>query len=114
MERRRFFRKSRLVYLGIVVLVVLLNVAAWNSSAFADWYIAHVFPIWVSTYGRVSGLFPFSVGEWLIVAGLVVAGAADVFIDTNLKVNGISDGAVSYSRVVRLLLQYYRYHPLAA
>lgn len=76
MERRRFFRKSRLVYLGIVVLVVLLNVAAWNSSAFADWYIAHVFPIWVSTYGRVSGLFLFSVGEWLIVAGLVVAGVA--------------------------------------
>lgn len=76
MERRRFFRKSRLVYLGIVVLVVLLNVAAWNSSVFADWYIAHVFPIWVSTYGRVSGLFPFSVGEWLIVAGLVVAGVA--------------------------------------
>ena len=34
--------------------------------------------------------------------------AADVFIDTNLKVNGVSDGAVSYSRVVRLLLQYYR------
>ena len=34
--------------------------------------------------------------------------AADVFIDTNLKVNGVSDGKVSYSRVVRLLLQYYR------
>ena len=34
--------------------------------------------------------------------------AADVFIDTNLKVNGIADGKVSYSRVVTLLLQYYR------
>lgn len=62
--------------MGIVALVVLLNVAAWNSSAFADWYIAHVFPIWVNTYGRISGLFPFSVGEWLIVAGLVVLGVA--------------------------------------
>ncbi len=40
----------------------------------------------------------------------VVDKAADVFINTNLKVNGISDGAVSYSRVVKLLLQYYRYH----
>ena len=79
MDRRRFFRKSGLVYLGIVVLVVLLNVAAWNSSAFADWYIAHVFPIWVNTYGRLSGLFPFSVGEWLIVAGLVIVGAAVLF-----------------------------------
>ena len=33
---------------------------------------------------------------------------SDIFIDTNLKVNGVSDGSVSYSRVVRLLLQYYR------
>ena len=38
----------------------------------------------------------------------VVDKAADMFIDTNLKVNGVSDGAASYSRVVRLLLQYYR------
>ncbi len=76
MERRGFFRRSRLVYLGIAALVVLLNVAAWNSSAFSDWYIAHVFPVWVGTYGRVTGLFPFSVGEWLIGAGLLVLGLA--------------------------------------
>ncbi len=37
--------------------------------------------------------------------------AADKFIDVNLKVNGIADGKVSYSRVVRLLLQYYRKYP---
>lgn len=35
--------------------------------------------------------------------------AADTFVETNLKVNGVSDGAVSYSRVVQLLLQYYRH-----
>ena len=29
--------------------------------------------------------------------------AADAFIDTNLKVNGISDGKASYSHVVGLL-----------
>ena len=34
--------------------------------------------------------------------------AADAFIDGNLKLNGILDGKVSYSRVVRLLLQYYK------
>ena len=37
----------------------------------------------------------------------VVDKAADVFIDGNLKANGIADGKVSYSRVVKLLLQYY-------
>ncbi len=33
--------------------------------------------------------------------------AADAFLDANLTLNGVSDGVVSYSRVVKLLLQYY-------
>ena len=32
---------------------------------------------------------------------------SDAFTDTTLKLNGVSDGMVSYSRVVKLLLQYY-------
>ncbi len=38
----------------------------------------------------------------------VVDAAADVYVDVTLKVNGVSDGMISYSRVVELLLQYYR------
>lgn len=45
---------------------------AWNSAAFCDWYIANIFPVWVNTYGRLTGLFPFSVGEFLIAAGLLL------------------------------------------
>lgn len=70
MDRGRLFRKSGIIYGCIGVLTVSLNVAAWNSSAFSDWYIAHIFPIWVGTYGRATGVLPFSVGEWLIAAGL--------------------------------------------
>ena len=33
--------------------------------------------------------------------------AADAFIDTNLKVNGVASGKVSYTHVVGLLLEYY-------
>lgn len=33
--------------------------------------------------------------------------ATDKFLQSNLKANGVSDGMVSYSRVVRLLLDYY-------
>ena len=47
------------------------------------------------------------INESALIDTEVVDKAADVFIDTNLKVNGVSDGKVSYSRVVRLLLQYY-------
>ena len=31
----------------------------------------------------------------------------DKFLQSNLKANGVSDGMASYSRVVRLLLDYY-------
>ena len=36
-----------------------------------------------------------------------VRSAADTFIDQNQKLNGISDGKASYTRVVGLLLSYY-------
>lgn len=72
MKRGRFQGKSRVVYIGTAILVAALNTAAWNSTAFSDWYIAHIFPVWVNTYGRVTGLFPFSVGEWLLAAGVAV------------------------------------------
>lgn len=64
------------IFLTVMALILLLNAAAWCSAAFCDWYIANIFPVWVNTYGRITGIFPFSVGEWLIAAGLVLAAAA--------------------------------------
>lgn len=64
------------IYLAILAGIVGLNVAAWCVPAFCDWYIAHIFPIWVNTYGRFTGLFPFSVGEWLLAAGVFLTLAA--------------------------------------
>lgn len=68
------------MFWSIAALVVLLNVVAWNSAAFCDWYIANIFPVWVNTYGRLTGLFPFSVGEFLIVAGLALVAVAVLFL----------------------------------
>lgn len=65
-------RKRVYCYGGGILVIILLNVLAWNSSAFCDWYIKWIFPVWVNTYGRITGIFPFSVGEWLIVAGLLL------------------------------------------
>ena len=76
MDKRKFFRKSRILYFCVAVLVIWLNVAAWNSTAFSDWYIAYIFPVWVNLYGRVTGLFPFSVGEWMLAAGVMLAALA--------------------------------------
>lgn len=62
-------KKTGIIYVSIMAMVVLLNVIAWNSAAFCDAYIKYVFPIWVNTYGRLTGVFPFSVGEILLAAG---------------------------------------------
>ena len=62
--------KGGYIYIIIAIVIVLLNVIAWNSTAFCDAYIQYIFPIWVNTYGRLTGLFSFSVGE--IMLGLAV------------------------------------------
>lgn len=64
-------RRRRGLYIGILVCVILLHIAAWGSREFCDWYQRHVFGIWVDTYGRLVGMAPFSVGEILI--GFAVA-----------------------------------------
>ena len=38
-----------------------------------------------------------------------VEAVSDAVVDTTLKANGVQDGMISYSRVVRLLLQYYSF-----
>ena len=89
--KKKFLRKSRIIYAGIWGLVVLLNIAAWNSTFFSDWYIAHVFPVWVNLYGRVTGLFPFSVGEWMLAAGILLVVLA---LALGMVWAGIGAGAV--------------------
>lgn len=74
------------IYGVLAVLIVLLNVIAWNSALFCDTYIKYVFPIWVNTYGRLTGLVPFSVGEIMLVLGvLLVAVAAVLWIFCLIK-----------------------------
>lgn len=70
--------KKCIVYLSLWAVLLLLNLLAWNSTAFCDWYIDHVFQIWVGTLGRVTGVFPFSVGEWMILAGVALLGLAAI------------------------------------
>ena len=74
MENKKSHKKSFRIYLSIVAVLLLLQVVAWSSRSLSDAYIDYIFPIWVNTYGRITGLFPFSVGEWLIVAGTQYGG----------------------------------------
>lgn len=71
-------KKPLVIYIGIGAVVILLNVVAWNSTAFCDAYIETVFPLWVNTYGRLTGLVPISVGEIMLVLGVVLVALAAV------------------------------------
>ena len=90
MENKKSHKKSFRIYLSIVAVLLLLQVVAWSSRSLSDAYIDYIFPIWVNTYGRITGLFPFSVGEWMIVAGILVVLAAVVlqFADFGVQTFG--------------------------
>lgn len=57
-----------------IILSLFLNLAGWLSSSFCNFYVMHIFPMWVEIYGRLTGMFSFSVGEiMLYLAALLVA-----------------------------------------
>ena len=70
-KKRRFPLSIQLcTALGLILATVLIETAALNSTAFADWYRTYIYPVWVATYGRLTSLFPFSVGEILIMTAV--------------------------------------------
>ena len=43
-----------------VLLSVGLNVGGWINASLCDFYVNHIFPVWVETYGRFTGLLASS------------------------------------------------------
>lgn len=72
MKKTTRYWKCIIVY---AVLLLILNVLS-RISAFCDVYTEHVFLIWTNTYGRITGLFPFSVGEVMILLAIFAVIAA--------------------------------------
>ena len=58
--------------LSAAALAVFVNVLAWKSTAFCDFYVKNIFPIWLNTYGKWTSAFPFSVGEVMIVLAVTL------------------------------------------
>ena len=65
-------RKKRLLLpLLIAAFSAVLNLFSWTVPGFSDLYTDKVFPVLTGPYKRLTGCFPFSVGELMIGAGLV-------------------------------------------
>lgn len=67
------FQKIR-IPICFIIFALLLNLLGICSFGFCNWYVAYIFPIWVNTYGRLTGLFPFSVGEIMLYLAVFLVG----------------------------------------
>ncbi len=78
-------KREWLYYGAILVFLVLLNIASWCSTAFCDWYRLKIFPIWLVTYGRITGIAPFSIGEILLGIAVLMVCIAIILILPAIK-----------------------------
>ena len=51
----------------LIIIILLLNIIASNSTDFASWYATNVSKKFVNTIGRISSIMPFSIFEWLVI-----------------------------------------------
>lgn len=52
--------------------MLILNIIARCSRTCSDWYVSHIFPVLSGFWSRISGVFPFSVGEVLICLAVII------------------------------------------
>lgn len=83
------------IWAALFLLTAAVNVIAWNSRAFCDWHVRHLFPLSVNLYGRLTSLFPFSVGEGMLVLAVFFTAVAIVL--------GITRIFVRKGRIKRLI-----------
>lgn len=102
-------KKRGLKVLAVVLVTVLLNVAAWHSTAFCDFYVRYIFPIWVNTYGRFTGIWSFSVGELMLAVGVALTAAAVLLGVTAVVFRLLVKDAGLSQRIKRLCRGFYRF-----
>lgn len=73
----------RLFAAGVAALIILRAVS-WKSKSFSGWYAERIFPIWVNTYGRLTSLAPFSVGEIMLALAVLITLFGIAFFMFNL------------------------------
>ncbi len=77
-------RRKLLVYCVGLIIVIIWNIVAWFSPAFCDWHIKYILPIWLNTYGRLTSLVPFSVGEMMLLLAVLLSVFGIVLLTWNL------------------------------
>jgi len=85
---RKTTRIRQTIYAIGTIIVITLNLAAWKSTAFCDWYIEHIFPVWLNTYARLTSALPISVGEIMLILAVGITAFGIGFFIYNLICHG--------------------------
>ncbi|MCL2054159.1 MAG: DUF3810 domain-containing protein [Oscillospiraceae bacterium] len=81
MKKKRPFKKTSLILSAIFAVCIAANIAARFFMPYADFHRSRIFPVLMNIFARISGVFPFSVGEILILLGLTaVPGVIALFV----------------------------------
>ena len=90
---------SKIIYVIGMLGVIMLNYLAWRSREFCDWYIDHIFPVWLNTYARLTSALSISVGEiMLILAVGITAFGIGFFIYNLIRRGKYTRGLLKYGR----------------
>ena len=90
---------SKIIYVIGMLGVIMLNYLAWRSREFCDWYIDHIFPVWLNTYARLTSALSISVGEiMLILAVGITAFGIGFFIYNLIRKGKYTTGLLKYGR----------------
>ena len=69
------------IFTGVAALAAII--AAYNSTDFANWYSFNIYPVIQKIFSFVSGLFPFSIAEIVLI--LLVLGIIGLIICSIVK-----------------------------
>lgn len=90
----------------ILGITILLNIVAWMVPDFCDWYTLYIMPIWYNSYGRVMNVFDFSIGEYMIIAAIVlIAGLVIISIMLPIlrKKSGFRSFVIGYYKIIAMI-----------
>lgn len=87
---------------GLLFISAALMIAAARAQGFADWYAKTVYPLFVTTAGRMWGIFPFSVSEAVLYILIAVFFVSLVVLAVRLIRAWSAELLVSWSSMVVL------------
>jgi hypothetical protein len=91
----------KLIYIIGAAMMIFINVLSWQSKRFSDWYVKNIFPFWLGSYGRFTSMFSISIGEVMLILGVLITLSVIILFLVNI----ISKG--KYSKAVKIYGTFY-------